>query len=77
LGLFWISEPSEVEKYRDALNNPALWALEAEERTAFKTSVTLIEGSIGTFSIEMAPLMTLVLIVFPQITLSLLSSLLL
>jgi hypothetical protein len=35
------------EMYQEALRNPALWVLLAEERIAFNTSITLIEGPVG------------------------------
>jgi len=38
---------SDHAKYYESLRDPAFWVLKAEERTAFKTVVTLIENYFG------------------------------
>lgn len=41
---------SDYNKYQEALDNPELWVVKAEERTAWTTSITLAKGSFGIFS---------------------------
>lgn len=51
----WCGRPfgdSDIDKYHELIRDPALWVLKAEERSAFKSVVTLIDKPFGTsFSI--------------------------
>lgn len=37
----------DLDQYYEALRNPSLWEFRAEERTAWKSNVTLFEGQFG------------------------------
>jgi hypothetical protein len=50
---------SDCDKYYESLRDPALWLVKAEERTAFKSVVTLIDKPFGMLFLGLPIIMTL------------------